>query len=219
MMPQWSKGPQVVSTTLRRAVLVATIAIAVAIAIACADNDPATPAPARTSSVAEQQQEAPPQAQRPKPPQAQEQQQATVAQQDAQTTEYVADVSQDTGWPALPLTASDRAQFCADLARAVAWSQTRANLWNTGQTQDRIRDGLRDLGQSAQDASAASLEMSYQTTPPINALLLQLASVFNSIAEMNRAAAGAYDRTEKNDRGLASLVRRAWLAVADYCRS
>ena len=156
--------------------------------------------------------------------QPQEQQQALaeqqqVQQQDAQTTEYVADASQDAGWPALPLTASDRAQFCEDLKSAAALSELRANLWNAGQARAEQREIARNLIGIAQDTSAAMLDLYYRTNPPIDAVFLGLTEHFEDTAGVFREMVGQDDVTERSDWKLASLVRSAWAAVADYCGS
>ena len=156
--------------------------------------------------------------------QPQEQQQALaeqqqVQQQDAQTTEYVADASQDAGWPALPLTASDRAQFCEDLRSAAALSELRANLWNAGQARAEQREIARNLIGIAQDTSAAMLDLYYRTNPPIDAVFLGLTEHFEDTAGVFREMVEQDDVTERSDRKLASLVRSAWAAVADYCGS
>ena len=205
MTPRQSKEPQVISTTLRRAVLVAAIAIAVAIAIACAGSDPvpvddaAAPAPPRTSSVADQREQ--------------------VQQQDAQTNEYVADVSQDTGLTALPLTASEKADFCENLEAAAALSQVRRAQWNVGQSQHAVREALQNLIPGGHDFAASMLDLYYETNPPINAIFLRLAALFETIAEANARGVEMYNSIEASDRQLASLVRSAWSAATDYCRN
>ena len=206
MTPQQSKEPQVTSTTIRRAALVAASAIAAAIAIACAGSDPApaddaaAPAPPpHTSSVAEQQEQAP--------------------QPDVQTTEHVADVSQGAEWPTLPLTASEKADFCENLEAAAALSQARGAQWNVGQVGYALREALRNASRSGSNAAASMLDLHYDTNPPINAIFLQLAAVFEMSAETDTEAAEAFNRMEASDRQLASLVRSAWTAVADYCRN
>lgn len=205
MTPQQSKGPQVTSTTIRRAALVAASAIAAAIAIACAGSDPApaddavAPAPPRTSSVAEQQEQAP--------------------QPDVQTTEHVADVSQGAEWPALPLTASEKASFCENLEAAAALSQVRRAQWSVGQSQHAVREALQNLIPGGHDFAASMLDLYYNTNPPINAIFLGLADLFETIAEANARGVEMYNRIEASDRQLASLVRRAWSAVTDYCRN
>lgn len=201
-----SKVPQVISTTVRRAALVAASTLVGAIAIACTGSDPApaddaaTPdPPPRTSSVAEQQEQA--------------------QQQDAQTTEYVADVSQAAEWPALPLTASEKADFCENLEAAAALSQVRRAQWSVGQSQHAVREALQNLIPGGHDFAASMLDLYYNTNPPINAIFLGLADLFETIAEANARGVEMYNRIEASDRQLASLVRRAWSAVTDYCRS
>ena len=181
-------------TTLRRAALVTASAIVVAIAVACAGSDPApaddttasAPPPTRTSSVAEQQEQARPVSE--------------ATQQDNPTTEYVADVSQDAGWPALPLTASGKASFCEDLEAAATLSQARRAKWNVGQQQHAVREALRNLISSGQDSAASMLDLYYNTNPPINAIFLRLAALFETIAEANASAVEAYNRMEASDR-------------------
>lgn len=206
MTLQQSKEPQVTSTTIRRAALVAASAIVAAIAIACAGSDPApaddaaAPAPPRrTSSVAGQQEQVP--------------------QPDVQTTEHVADVQQGAGWPALPLTASEKAGFCENLEAAAALSQVRRAQWSVGQSQHAVREALQNLIPGGHDFAASMLDLYYNTNPPINAIFLRLADLFETIAEANARGVEMYNRIEASDRQLASLVRRAWAAVTDYCGS